>query len=560
MPDNFWSDKIPAGMAADIDADQYANLMDIFEQALARYAERPAYSGSGITLTYRELDQYSSDFASYIQHETNMREGDRIALQMPNLVQYPVCILGALKAGLVVVNTNPLYTETEMQHQFNDAAVRGLVVLENICDKVERVLPKTSIETVIITRMFDMDNAVRRVFRNTARRYSRKAVADYDIALSIPFTRVLSVGRKHAPIIIKARREDVAVLQYTGGTTGLAKGAMLTHSNLVANMLQVRSALSSHVEEGSETLVAPLPLYHIYSFTLCCMAMMHIGGHVILIAHPRDVDAFVEEMAGREFTLFAGLNTLFRALCDHAGFAQLDFSKLKMTVSGGMPLQASVAQEWERITGCAVSEGYGLTEASPAVTVNPPDAIQPGTVGLPLSGTELRLVDTDGTEIPPGTDARGELCVRGPQVMQGYWRGEAETAQVLDADGWLHSGDIAVIRPDGYVQIVDRLKDMMIVSGFNVYPNEIEEVLNQHPDVIESAAVGVADEASGEAIKVFVVSHNPDISFAELQAFCRKSLTGYKVPKLFELRDQLPKSDVGKVLRRKLRDSSPDIA
>ncbi len=556
MPENFWSDKLPAGLADRVDPDQYENLMEVFEAALARFADRPAFTSNGITITYRELDEYSSDFASYLQHETNMREGDRIALQMPNLVQYPVCILGALKAGLVVVNTNPLYTEREMEHQFNDAKVRGLVVLENVCEKVERVLPQTNIETVIITRLFDMDSAVRRVFRNTAMRYRKVSVPDYNIPLSIPFTKVLSLGRRNNPILTKPRREATAVLQYTGGTTGLAKGAMLSHRNLVANMLQVRTVMEEVIEEGREVLIAPLPLYHIYSFTLCCMAMVHIGAHVILVSHPRDLEAFCDDMAAQPFTLFAGLNTLFRALCDHPGVKALDFSALKLTFSGGMALQPEVAEDWERLTGCRVCEGYGLTEASPVVTVNPPLAIQPGTVGLPLPGTELRITDDSGNPLPPGGEASGELWLRGPQVMQGYLHQDAETADVLDADGWLRTGDIACIQPDGYVRIVDRVKDMIIVSGFNVYPNEIEEVVNSHPAVIESAAVGVPDEKSGEALKVFVVLRDRDLPLQELEAHCRRSLTGYKVPRLFEPRDELPKSDIGKVLRRLLRDGT----
>ncbi len=555
MTGEFWADKMPAALDALVDPDRYENLMEVLEAALERYADLPAFTSDGITITYRELDEYSSDFASYLQHETNIREGDRIALQMPNLVQYPVCIFGALKAGLVIVNTNPLYTEREMEHQFNDAQVRGLVVLENICDKVERVLPQTNIETVIITRLYDMAGAMRRVFRNTAMR-SKVSVADYNIPLSVPFTKVLSQGRRSPPIITKPLRDAVAVLQYTGGTTGLAKGAMLTQRNLVANMLQVRAVMEEVVEEGRETLIAPLPLYHIYSFTLCCMAMVHIGAHVVLISHPRDLDAFCDEMEAHPYTLFAGLNTLFRALIDYPRLGELDFSQLKLTFSGAMALQPEVAASWEKQTGCAICEGYGLTEASPVVSVNPPRAIQAGTVGLPLPRTELRITDADGQALPLGGEEAGELWLRGPQVMAGYWQQEAETADAVDAEGWLRTGDIALIQPDGYVRIVDRVKDMIIVSGFNVYPNEIEEIVDLHPDVIESAAVGVPDARSGEALKVFVVARKPELSLKDLEDHCRKHLTGYKVPRQFELRDALPKSDIGKVLRRLLRDGA----
>lgn len=554
MTQDFWSDKRPQSWPDQIDPDQYESLMQIFEESVQRFAGQPAFSCGGATISYHELDQYSSDFASYIQHETNLREGDRIALQMPNLIQYPVCVFGALKAGLVVVNTNPLYTEKELAHQFNDAQVRALVVLENICETVADVLPKTQIETVIITRLYDMDKLLKRMFVASALKYVRRGVPDYDIPLAIPFSKVLSVGRKQAPVLARVRREDLAVLQYTGGTTGIAKGAMLTHRNLVSNLLQLHAVLQDFLEPGSETLVAPLPLYHIYSFTLCCMCMLHNGAHVVLVTNPRDVDAFVEDLGELPMTLFVGLNTLFRALSEHPKFMQLDFSRMKLTVSGGMALQRDVAERWEQLTGCAISEGYGLTETSPVVSVNPAEAIIAGSVGLPLPSTELRLVDDSGVDVSIGTGESGELWVRGPQVMAGYWQQEEDTRAVLTEDGWLRTGDIASIPADGYLRIVDRAKDLIIVSGFNVYPNEIEDVVAMHPDVLECVAIGVPDDRTGEAVKVFLVARAAEIDLGTLEDLCRQHLTGYKVPRSFELRDALPMSDVGKVLRRRLRE------
>ncbi len=554
MSDHFWSDKYPPNVPLDIDPDAYPNLMAVFDESIRKFGDKPAYSNFGVTITYNELDQLSSDFAAFIQHETNLKEGDRIALQMPNLIQYGIAIFGALKAGLTVVNTNPLYTEREMEHQFNDSGAKALVVLENLCDTVAKVLPRTPVETVIITRLFDMEAPLMRAVKNSAVKYVKKMVPDYEIPMSIRFTKALKKGRKYRPNIIKANPDDVAVLQYTGGTTGVAKGAMLTHRNLVANMLQIKAMLDPHLEEGREVMIAPLPMYHIYCFTVCCMCMMAVGAQVVLITNPRDIPGFVKELEQYKFTLFAGLNTLFVALCNNEDLRRLDFSQLKLTTSGGMALQHAVADEWKEVTGCEICECYGMTETSPGATVNPLEKIQIGTIGIPVPSTLLKVIDGEGKDIPLGSDQPGELCVQGPQVMKGYWQRPEETAKTMTDDGWLKTGDIAVIQPDGYAKIVDRAKDMIIVSGFNVYPNEVEDVVASHPDVLECAAIGVPDEKSGEAVKVFAVSKNASLTEEALRSFCKENLTGYKVPKYVEFRQELPKTNVGKILRRELRD------
>lgn len=554
MTTDFWADKRPPSVPSEIDADQFPNLLSVFDESIKRFGDKAAYSNFGLTITYNELDQLSSDFAAYLQHETNLKEGDRIALQMPNLIQYSIAIFGSLKAGLTVVNTNPLYTEREIEHQFNDSGAKALVVLENLCDVVAKVLPKTAVETVIITRLFDMEPPLMRTVKNSAVKYVKKMVPEYDIPMAIRFTKALKKGRKYRPNIVKPSPDDVAVLQYTGGTTGVAKGAMLTHRNLVANMLQIKAMLGGYTEDGQEVMIAPLPMYHIYCFTVCCMCMMAIGAQVVLITNPRDIPGFVKELQQYKFTIFAGLNTLFVALCNDEDFKKLDFSNLKLTTSGGMALQHATADLWEETTGGKICEAYGMTETSPGVTVNPAENIQIGSIGIPCPSTQLKVIDGEGKDIAPGSDERGELCVMGPQVMKGYWQRPEETIKTMTKDGWLLTGDIAVIQPDGYVKIVDRAKDMIIVSGFNVYPNEVEDVVATHPDVIECAAIGVPDDKSGEAVKVFAVSSNPGLTDKELIAHCKDGLTGYKLPRYVEFRQELPKTNVGKILRRELRD------
>lgn len=553
--EQFYQDKYPPGVNNKIDLNQYESMVDVFEQAVKKYSDRPAFSAVGVTLTYRDLDVQSRNFAAWIQNKTNLKPGDRIAVQMPNLTQYPVVVFGAMRAGLIVVNTNPLYTQREMEHQFNDSGAKALVVLANMADNAEKVLPHTGIEHVIVTEIADMHSPVKRTLMNMAVKHLKKMVPDFNLPNAHSLPKVLSAGAKSKFTPVQVKRDDIAVLQYTGGTTGVAKGAMLTQANLVANLLQTRPMMEDLVVEGKEIVIAPLPLYHIYSFTLNCGIMMESGAHNVLIPNPRDIPGFVKELKNHKFTSFLGLNTLFVALCNNAEFKALDFSSLKMTSSGGMALTSSTAKLWKDVTGCEITEGYGMTETSPVVTFNPPSAVQLGTIGLPVCDTLIKTLGDDDNETPIGEP--GELCVKGPQVMKGYWQRPEETQKSFTEDGFYRSGDVAVIQEDGYIRIVDRKKDMIIVSGFNVFPNEIEDVVSSHPQVVECAAVGIDDEKSGEAVKVFLVSNSTDLKESELKEFCRERLTAYKVPKFFEFRDELPKTNVGKILRRELRDEEP---
>lgn len=552
--EQFYQDKYPAGVSRDVNLDKYTSMVDVFDQAVKKYADRPAFSAVGATLTYRDLDTQSRNFAAWLQNKTDLKPGDRIAVQMPNVSQYPVVVFGAMRAGLIVVNTNPLYTTREMEHQFNDSGAKALVVLANMANNAEKVLPHTSIEHVIVTEIADMHSPLKRTLMNAAVKHLKKMVPAYNLPQAHKLPAVLSAGSKEKFTPVECKKDDIAVLQYTGGTTGVAKGAMLTHGNLVANLLQVRPMMEDTVEEGKEVVVAPLPLYHIYSFTLNCGIMLEAGAHNVLIPNPRDIPGFVKELKNYKFTAFLGLNTLFVALCNNEDFQDLDFSGLKLTSSGGMALTSDTAKMWQRVTGCEISEGYGMTETSPVVTFNPNSAIQLGTIGLPIPGTEVKTIDDDGNETPIGEP--GELCVKGPQVMRGYWQRPEDTQKSFTDDGFLQTGDIALIQEDGYIRIVDRKKDMIIVSGFNVFPNEIEDVVSGHPKVVECAAVGVDDAKSGEAVKVFLVPTAEGVTENELKEFCRERLTAYKVPKSFEFREELPKTNVGKILRRELRDEA----
>ncbi len=510
----------------------------------------------GKTLTYGEVDRLSADFAAYLQNETGLQKGDRIAVQLPNLLQYPVVVFGAMRAGLIVVNTNPLYTEREMEHQFNDSGAKALVVLAQMAGKAGRVVPKTQIEHVIVTQAGDLCSPIKRTLVNFVIKNVRKEVEPFTLPGHKKLLDVLKLGTKSQYKEAAVTAEDICVLQYTGGTTGVAKGAMLTNRNLVANMCQAHPlfmmGLNSSGDEGSKNVVAPLPLYHIYAFTVNCMVLMETGNHNILIPNPRDLPGFVKELNKWDFHGFLGLNTLFVGLCNNAEFKKLDFSSLKLTISGGMALTKNAADTWKSVTGCEVSEGYGMTETSPIASFNPPGHAQLGTIGLPVPNTLCKTIDDDGKDLPLGE--AGELCVKGPQVMKGYWQRPEATAETITEDGWLKTGDVAVIQEDGYMKIVDRKKDMIIVSGFNVYPNEIEEVISSHPDVVECAAVGIPDDIAGEKVKIFAVSTNPQLTAKDVTDFCRERLTAYKVPKLVEFRDDLPKTNVGKILRRELRD------
>ncbi|MGE8303427.1 long-chain-fatty-acid--CoA ligase FadD2 [Pseudomonas sp. B21-031] len=560
MQADFWNDKRPAGVPSTIDIHAYTSVVEVFERSCKRFADRPAFSNLGVTLTYAELERHSAAFAAWLQQHTDLVPGDRIAVQMPNVLQYPIAVFGALRAGLIVVNTNPLYTEREMRHQFKDSGARALVYLNMFGKRVQEVLPDTGIEYLIEAKMGDLLPAAKGWLINTVVDKLKKMVPAYQLPQAVSFKQVLREGRSlsHTPVPLSL--DDIAVLQYTGGTTGLAKGAMLTHANLVANMLQVLACFSQHgpdgqkmIKEGQEVMIAPLPLYHIYAFTANCMCMMVTGNHNVLITNPRDIAGFIKELGKWRFSGLLGLNTLFVALMDHPGFRQLDFSALKVTNSGGTALVKATAERWESLTGCRIVEGYGLTETSPVASTNPYGQLaRLGTVGIPVAGTAFKVIDDDGNELPVGE--RGELCIKGPQVMKGYWQQPEATAQTLDAQGWLKTGDIAVIDPDGFTRIVDRKKDMIIVSGFNVYPNEIEDVIMGHPQVANCAAIGVPDERSGEAVKLFVVPREGGLSVDELKAYCKANFTGYKVPKHIVLRESLPMTPVGKILRRELRD------
>ncbi|MDP2746396.1 AMP-binding protein, partial [Pseudomonas sp.] len=474
MTENFWKDKYPVGIAAEINPDQYPNIQAVLKESCQRFADKPAFSNMGKTITYGELYELSGTFAAYLQQNTDLQPGDRIAVQLPNVLQYPVVVFGALRAGLVVVNTNPLYTAREMEHQFNDSGAKALVSLANMAHLAEQVLPKTGIKTVIITEVGDMLSPLKRLLVNTVVKHVKKMVPAYNLPQAVKFTAAMAKGRGQSVKEATPSNGDIAVLQYTGGTTGVAKGAMLTHRNLIANMLQVQALMGSEMSEGNEVLIAPLPLYHIYAFTFHCMAMMLIGGHNVLITNPRDLPAMTKDLAKYKFTGFVGLNTLFVALCNNEDFRKLDFSTLKATFSGGMALQLATAERWKQVTGCSICEGFGMTETSPVASVNPFSNIQIGTIGIPVPSTVCKVIDDEGVEQPLGSI--GELCVKGPQVMKGYWQRQDATDEILDAEGWLKTGDIAVIQEDGYMRIVDRKKDMILVSGFNVYPNELEDV------------------------------------------------------------------------------------
>ncbi|WP_313526537.1 long-chain-fatty-acid--CoA ligase FadD1 [Stutzerimonas kunmingensis] len=553
MTDNFWKDKYPVGVSSEINPDEYQNIQAVLKQSCERFADKPAFSNLGKTLTYGELYKLSGDFAAYLQQNTDLQPGDRIAVQLPNLIQYPIVVFGAMRAGLIVVNTNPLYTAREMEHQFNDAGAKALVCLANMAHLAEEVLPKTGIKHVVITEVADMLPPLKRMLVNAVVKHVKKMVPAYNLPKAVKLNDALALGRGKAVREASPSSDEVAVLQYTGGTTGVAKGAMLTHRNIVANMLQCKALMGSNLNDGSEVLIAPLPLYHIYAFTFHCMAMMLSGNHNILISNPRDLPAMIKDLSKYRFSGFVGLNTLFVALCNSEDFRKLDFSALKVTLSGGMALQLATAERWKQVTGCPICEGYGLTETSPVASVNPIEHIQIGTIGIPVPSTQFKVINDDGQDLAQGEI--GELCIKGPQVMKGYWQRPEATAEVIDAEGWFKSGDIGVVQEDGYIRIVDRKKDMILVSGFNVYPNELEDVLAGLPGVLQCAAIGVPDEKSGEAIKLFVVvKPGESLTKEQVMQHMHDNLTGYKRPKSVEFRDSLPTTNVGKILRRELRD------
>ena len=550
--DRPWLATYPKGVPADIDVNAYGSLVAVLREACDSYRQRPAFTNMGKTLTYDDLDALSAHFASYLLNELKLKKGDRLAIMLPNLLQYPIAIFGALRAGMTVVNTNPMYTARELKHQLNDAGVSAIVVLDNFALTLSDVLKETQVKHVITTAIGDLIGFPKSLIVNFVARHVKKIVPDYRIDGAVRFNDVLVVGaRKPAPKV-DVVADDIAFLQYTGGTTGVAKGAMLTHRNLVANMQMVAAWFGAKVKLGEEVMITALPLYHIFALTCNCLVFIKFGGMNVLITNPRDMPGFVKELGKFPFTSITGVNTLFNGLLNTPGFADVDFSHLKMSFGGGMAVQRAVADRWKKVTGCTLIEGFGMTESSPVATVNPLDNPEySGSIGLPAPSTELCIQDEDGKIL--GMGEIGEICIRGPQVMKGYWQRPEETAKTI-VDGWLRTGDMGKFDEKGFFYIVDRKKDMILVSGFNVYPNEIEDVVATMPGVLEVAAVGVPDEKSGEAVKLVVVRKDPSLTAEQIKAHCRENLTGYKLPKIIEFRDSLPKTNVGKILRRELRD------
>ncbi|MEO7936067.1 MAG: AMP-binding protein [Dokdonella sp.] len=558
-PDRPWLAHYPKGVPAEINLDEFSSIVDLLDNCFERFRHRPAYSNMGRTISYGELDILSRQFASFLVNDLKCAKGDRIAMMMPNVLQYPIAIAGALRAGLIVVNTNPMYTARELKHQLEDSGATVVIVLENFAHTVASVIAETHVKHVITTGIGDLLGFPKGVITNFVIRHVKKMVPAYKIDCAIRFNDSLSRGASGAVPKPGVTCDDIAFLQYTGGTTGVAKGAMLTHRNLIANMQQAGAWIGTGMREGEEVIITALPLYHIFALTANCLTFMKLGGHNHLITNPRDMKGFVAELARIRYTSLTGVNTLFNGLLHTPGFDKLDFSSLRMTLGGGMAVQRAVAERWKKVTGCTLAEAYGLTETSPAVCINPLTlADYNGSIGLPISSTEVNIQSDDG--IPLAVGEIGELCVRGPQVMKGYWNRPEETAQIIDAKGWLHTGDIARMDESGFFYIVDRKKDMILVSGFNVYPNEIEDVVASMPGVLEVAAIGVPDEKSGEAVKLVVVRKDPTLTEEAIRAHCREELTGYKQPRIVEFRDSLPKSNVGKILRRELRDSAPKHA
>ena len=549
--EKIWLKKYPSVTPHEINPEKFSSVVDIMKTSCNRFLGKTAFVNIGSEMTYSELDRHTRNFAAYLQKVVGLKKGDRIAIQMPNLFQYPVAVFGALRAGLVVVNTNPLYTAREMEHQFNDSGAVAVVILSNFASTLAGVLPKTGIKTVIVTDLGDLLGFPRAQIINFAVRYIKKLVPSFDIPGHVKFNDALLEGAGKTLEEPKITGDDLAFLQYTGGTTGVSKGAMLTHRNMVANMEQISAWIGLNLKTGTETVITALPMYHIFSLTVNCLAFIKEGAQNVLITNPKDMPAFVKELRKYPFSVITAVNTLFNALLNNEEFCHLDFSTLKLTVGGGMAVQKAVSEKWKKVTGTSLVEAYGLTESSPGLSCNPIDGTERiGTIGIPLPSTEIRIVDDSGKDCPVGE--RGELWAKGPQIMKGYWKRDDETAKVIE-NGWLKTGDIAIAHPDGFFQIVDRKKDMILVSGFNVYPNEIEDVVAHHPGVLEVAAIGVPDEKSGEAVKIFIVKKDPDLTQEEVKKYCKENLTGYKVPRFIEFRNDLPKSNVGKILRKELR-------
>jgi len=550
--EKVWLKSYPPGIPEEVDLDAYASVTDVFEQAIARFGPSPCFSNLGTILTYDEMDRYTDQLASYLQSLPGMSPGDRVAVMMPNVLQNPIAIFAILRAGFTVVNTNPLYTPRELSHQLNDSGTRVIIVMENFCHTLEKVIADSPIEHVITTQLGDMLHFPKSLIVNLVVKYIKKMVPAFTLPQRVTFKQALRLGSAQPHRKVQLTHDDIAFLQYTGGTTGVAKGAMLTHGNMTANMQQASAWIRNVVEENKEVIITALPLYHIFSLTANCLTFMKVGALNYLITNPRDMPGFVKELQGLRFTALTGVNTLFNGLMNTPGFERIDFSSLKLSLGGGMAVQQPVAERWQKLTGTPLLEAYGLTETSPAVCINPLNLSEfSGSIGLPVPSTEVSIQDEDGNILAQGEV--GELCVRGPQVMKGYWQKPEETAKVISSDGWLKTGDVAQMDEKGFIRIVDRLKDMILVSGFNVYPNEIESVIASHEGVLEVGVIGEPNDESGEVVKAVIVKKDPTLDAAAVIAHCRERLTGYKVPRIVEFRDELPKTNVGKILRRELR-------
>ncbi|TNF02067.1 MAG: long-chain-fatty-acid--CoA ligase [Deltaproteobacteria bacterium] len=553
--DKIWLKNYQEGVPAEIDPNEYQNIPEILENAFTKYADKPSFHCMGKTFTYREIDLLSKKFAAYLQKDLGLKKGDRVALMMPNILQYPVALFGVLRAGMIAVNVNPLYTARELEHQLIDSGSKAIVIFENSAAVLQEILAKTPVKTVITTQIGDFLKFPKSLIVNFVIKHVKKMVPAWSIPGSVSFKDVVfnsDESRWEKPTLT---HEDTAFLQYTGGTTGVSKGAELTHKNIVSNMLQAKAWIGDLVEPGKDIIITPLPLYHIFSLTANCFIFSSLGALNILITNPRDIPGFVKELKNWNFTAFTGVNTLFNGLLNNPDFKDVDFSHLKVTLGGGMAVQRPVAEKWKQVTKTPLIEAYGLTETSPAACINPmnlPD--YNGKIGMPISSTEMVIKDDDGNDMPIGES--GEICIKGPQVMRGYWNRPEETAKVMTSDGWFRTGDIGVMDDRGYFQIVDRKKDMILVSGFNVFPNEIEEVVASHPKVLECACIGVPDEKSGEAVKLFVVKSDESLTEDEVKEYCTKELTGYKRPRYVEFRKDLPKTNVGKILRKDLRNET----
>lgn len=551
--EKIWFKNYPPYSPKTIETNQYESLVEMFEAAIKRHPDIPAYINMGQILTFRKLEERSRSFAAYLQNELRLQKGDRIALMMPNLLQYPIALFGALRAGLIVVNVNPLYTPRELEHQLNDSGAKAIVIVSNFAATLEKVVFNTNIKHVILTRMGDQLSFGKRTLVNFVVKYIKKLVPKYKLPHAVSFREALSIGKQRQYVKPNIVSSDLAFLQYTGGTTGVAKGAMLTHQNLIANMMQAKWIVDPLLKNSPNLIgTVPLPLYHVLALSLNCLLFLELGITGLLITNPRDIPGFIKELKKYRVSIITGVNTLFNALLNNEAFKEVDFSNLKLSVGGGAAIQSNVAKRWHDLTGCHIIEGYGMTECSPLISATRSDSVEySGSIGVPVPNTDIRIVDDEGNELPLGE--RGELLVKGPQVMQGYWNRPEDTAQVLK-DGWMATGDIVVMGEDLNLRIVDRKKDMIIVSGFNVYPTEIEEVISQNPKVNEVVAIGIPSETSGESIKIFVTKKDESLTRDELRSYCRQFLTGYKIPRDIEFRDELPKSNVGKILRRVLRD------